>query len=523
MIIDKIIIKNLEFSYDFPYKTIFEGLNLEIDKTWKTVLTGKNGRGKTTLLKLIGGEISNFYGEIISKGTFSYFPYEVNDESLEIRTVLKDLAGNFFQMEELIEKYLQEGNEDALIKYGEVEEIYRNSGGYEIESIIEKEILDIGLSLDILDKKYQVLSGGEKTKIKLIALFLQKDKFPLIDEPTNHLDIYGREIVAQYLKGKNKGFICVSHDENFLNEIGDHIINIHSRRGIEVKKAEFSNFRNEKKREEKKELEKNENLKREIKKKTESFREKYDWSFKAEKEKSTSTAAVVDKGYIGARAASLMKKAKNLEKRLLKDIDDKKSLVENFEKNYEIKFFQSNTKAQVFLKIDKLNISFEGKNIVENFSLDVLKGERIALIGPNGCGKSSVIKKIIENFYSSQIKISYIEQEIFYENEILKDYLLKQNIDLSEFGRFLASFDMRGEVLYRNLLEFSQGEKRKIALALSIYSKADFYIWDEPLNFLDLDLIEKLEEAILRDKPTMIFVEHDRNFVEKVATKIIKF
>ena len=274
---------------------------------------------------------------------------------------------------------------------------------------------------------------------------------------------------------------------------------------------------------EKKELEKNENLKREIKKKTESFREKYDWSFKAEKEKSTSTAAVVDKGYIGARAASLMKKAKNLEKRLLKDIDDKKSLVENFEKNYEIKFFQSNTKAQVFLKIDKLNISFEGKNIVENFSLDVLKGERIALIGPNGCGKSSVIKKIIENFYSSQIKISYIEQEIFYENEILKDYLLKQNIDLSEFGRFLASFDMRGEVLYRNLLEFSQGEKRKIALALSIYSKADFYIWDEPLNFLDLDLIEKLEEAILRDKPTMIFVEHDRNFVEKVATKIIKF
>ena len=132
--------------------------------------------------------------------------------------------------------------------------------------------MDIGLSLDILDKKYQVLSGGEKTKIKLIALFLQKDKFPLIDEPTNHLDIYGRGIVAKYLKGKNKGFICVSHDENFLNEIGDHIINIHSRRGIEVKKAEFSNFRNEKKLEEEKEFEKNENLKREIKKKTESFR-----------------------------------------------------------------------------------------------------------------------------------------------------------------------------------------------------------------------------------------------------------
>ncbi len=362
MIIDKIIIKNLEFSYEFPYKTIFEGLNLEIDKNWKTVLTGKNGRGKTTLLKLIGGEIENYNGEIINKGTFSYFPYEVNDESLEVRILLKDLAGNFFQMEKLIEKYLQESDEEALIKYGEVEEIYRNSGGYEIDAIIEKEIMDIGLSLDILDKKYQILSGGEKTKIKLITLFLQNDKFPLIDEPTNHLDIFGREIVAKYLKMKNKGFICVSHDENFLNKIGNHIINIHNRSSVEIKKAEFSNFRNEKKLREEKEFEKNETLKKEIKKKTESFREKCDWSFEAEKEKSTSTAAVVDKGYIGARAASLMKKAKNLEKRLLKDIDDKKSLVENFEKKYEIKFFQSNTKAQVFLKIDKLNISFEGKN-----------------------------------------------------------------------------------------------------------------------------------------------------------------
>lgn len=518
MIIDKIIIKNLEFSYDFPYKTIFEGLNLEIDKNWKTVLTGKNGRGKTTLLKLIGGEIENYNGEIINKGTFSYFPYEVNDESLEVRILLKDLAGNFFQMEKLIEKYLQEDSEEALIKYGEVEEIYRNSGGYEIDAIIEKEIMDIGLNLDILDKKYQILSGGEKTKIKLIALFLQNDKFPLIDEPTNHLDIFGREIVAKYLKMKNKGFICVSHDEKFLNEIGDHIINIHNRSTVEIKKAEFSNFRNEKKLREEKEFEKNETLKKEIKKKTESFREKCDWSFEAEDKKS----GAFDKGFMGAKAARLMQRAKNLEKRLLKDIDDKKSLVENFEKNYEIKFFESKTKVKNFLKIDKLNISFGEKNIVENFSLDVERGDRIALIGSNGCGKSSIIKKIIENFYSSQIKISYIEQEIFYENEILKDYLIRQKIDLSEFGRFLASFDMRGEVLYKNLLEFSQGEKRKIALALSIYSKSDFYIWDEPLNFLDLDLIEKLEEAILRDKPTILFVEHDINFVEKIATKIIK-
>lgn len=421
-------------------------------------------------------------------------------------------------MEIQIENKLLEGTKEALELYGEIEEKYKLTGGYEIETQIEKEFLSIGLPLLTLNKKFSILSGGEKTKVKLVALFLKDGIFPLLDEPTNHLDMHSREFVADYLKNKHIGFICVSHDEYFLDKVGTHIINIHSKKGLELKKSKFSDFHNEMKLINEKSQEKNESLKREISKKIDSFREKCDWSFAAEDKKEGAS----DKGFMGAKAARLMKRAKNLEKRLLKDIDDKKSLVENFEKEYLLKFPKNDNRTKELIRVNNIGVSFDDKILIENFSLTIEKGERIAIIGPNGCGKSSILKKIISDFSSKQIKISYIAQEFSYKNELLKDYLLRENIDISEFGRFLASFDMRGEILEKNLKAFSQGEKRKIALALSIYAKADLYIWDEPLNFLDIGLMEKITNAILIDKPTMLFVEHNKSFVDNIATRIIE-
>ena len=522
MIIDKIIIKNLGFAYDIPYKVIFDGIDLEIDDTWKTVIVGKNGRGKTTLLDLIRGKLKNHSGTISFDKNYSYFPFEVENHDLKLMDLIKDIIGPFREYEKEIEFLLKEGSEKSLELYGELEEKYRILGGYEIESLIEKEFFHLDLGPSHLKMPYSTLSGGEKTKVKLLSLFLKKDSFPLLDEPTNHLDILARKTVAKYLKDKKSGFICISHDSKFLDEIGDHIIDIDDKRGIKLRKAKFSDYFRDRENLEISEKDQNNRLKLEINKKMESFREKTDWSFEAEDKKS----GAFDKGFMGAKAARLMKKAKNLEKRLNNDIQEKKSLVQNFEKEYELKFNIEGKLPKELLRVVDLEILYNKRQVVSKLNFNICHGERVAIVGANGSGKTSILRAIINKeksiYFGNGVKTSYIMQELSYEEKTLKDYLYDLGIDDKEFGRVLASFDLRGEVLNRSLLDFSGGEKRKIALAISIFSKSNFYIWDEPLNFLDFNEIQKLQRAILQYKPTILFVEHDENFVNTVATRIIK-
>ncbi len=511
----------MSFFYDKPYKEIFENINLEIDYKWKTVIVGKNGRGKSTLLKLIKGELKSQKGSIDAHRKFLYFPYEVEDKSIKVINLIKDIAGPYREYEKKIEEYLNLGSDEGLVKYGEVEEKYRSIGGYEVENRIEIELNKLNLSKELLGLSYETLSGGEKTKVQLLAFFINNNTFPLLDEPTNHLDILGRKVIAEYLSTK-EGFICISHDSNFLNKIGDHIIDIDDKRGIKISKSKFSNYFEERNNMEKKEKEKNEELKKSIKAKIDSFDEKKSWSMNKEKE----VCGAFDKGFVSARAARLMQKAKNVERRLSKEIEEKEELVKKFEKEYEIKFIHEKNLVKEILRVDNLNISYGDKQVINNLSFNLSEGERIAIIGKNGAGKSSILKKVNEGvegvFLDKRMKYSLINQEIIYGKISLREHLYNEKIDYKEFGRFLASFDMRGEILERNLDEFSQGEKRKIALAKSIFSRAHFYLWDEPLNFLDYKEIEKLKKAILKYQPTMIFVEHNLDFVNSVATKIIE-
>lgn len=521
MIRFNIRINNLSFSYDKPYKEIFEGVNLEINYNWKTVIVGKNGRGKSTLLKLIKGELECQRGSIVAEREFLYFPYEVNDMDIRVIDLIKDIAGPYRDYEKKIEEYLNIGSDEGLVRYGEVEEEYRSIGGYELENKIEIELNKLNLSKNLLKVSYGTLSGGEKTKVQLLAFFINNNTFPLLDEPTNHLDILGRKVIAEYLSTK-EGFICISHDSNFLDRIGDHIIDIDDKRGIKISNSKFSNYFDERSNMEMREREKNIELKKSIKAKLVSFDEKKSWSMNKEKEVSSS----FDKGFVSARAARLMQKAKNVERRLNREIEEKEELVKKFEKEYEIKFIYEKNLVKEILRVDNLNISYGEKTIIDKLSFKLLEGERIAIVGKNGSGKSSILRKIDEGldgiYLDNRMTYSLINQEIIYGKISLREHLYREKIDYKEFGRFLASFDMRGEVLDRSLDEFSQGEKRKIALAKSIFSKAHFYLWDEPLNFLDYKEIDKVKKAILKYKPTMIFVEHNLDFVNSVATKIIE-
>ncbi len=530
-ILNKINITNLSFSYENPYKEIFNSLNIEIDTSWKTIIYGKNGRGKSTLLRLIDGELIKDGGEIKCSKTFFNFSFQQKaDENTRVLEFIKDNLGPYKFYEDEMEGLLLDPTQDNLIKYGEIEEKYRELDGYQIENLIERELLKIQLDLGILNRFYNSLSGGEKTKIQLISLFLKKNSFPLIDEPTNHLDIESRKLIGKYLKDQKRGFICISHDRNFLNTVGDHILHLHSKREAKIYNTTFFKFEENYLQLLKSEKKQNENLKSNIKKKEDSFKQKSEWAEKAQRKMAKIPASGSKGGLelLGVRAKALMKSAKGYEKKAREHIEAKKKLVKNFEKEYEIKFKDIKLLPQKVLRVDNLNISYGDKKVISNLSFSIDRGERVAIAGPNGSGKTSIIKAVLNQikftgniFIDSRINIGYLPQELLPKNMKLEEFLIDLNIDIKLFTPFLAAFDIRGNLLSKDTSLLSQGETRKLYMALNIYLEKDFFIWDEPLNFLDLHTRTRIEKAILKYNPTILFIEHDYLFVERIANKVI--
>ena len=334
-------INDLTFSYDTNYENIFEHASLQIDTDWRLGFIGRNGRGKTTLLKLLLGEY-DYSGSIRASVHFDYFPYEVMDQEALTGDVIKNTIAPFKEWEEEMEQCLEpqeteQGKEASqtlhMERYGKLQELYQANDGYIIEELIEKELGKLQVDLSVLARPFFTLSFGEKTKILLAALFLKKNNFLLIDEPTNHLDMEGREILAGYLKTK-KGFILVSHDRAFLDRCIDHVLSI-NRADIEVQKGNYSSWQKNKEQQDNYELGKNEKLKKDILSLSESAKRTAGWSEQVEASKIGMHAP--DRGFIGHKAAKMMKRAKAVENRRLDAIEEKKGLLKNIEQSEPLK------------------------------------------------------------------------------------------------------------------------------------------------------------------------------------------
>lgn len=489
-------ISNLTFAYDGSADNIFENVSFQIDTDWKLGFTGRNGRGKTTFLNLLLGKYE-YKGSISGGVIFEYFPFEIKDKTLKTIEIIDSLNYDY-QMWEL-----------------------------------EREMSLLDIPEDVLYREFNTLSNGEQTKILLAVLFLKEDRFLLIDEPTNHLDIEGREIVAEYLKSK-KGFILVSHDRRFLDNCIDHILSI-NKANIEIQKGNFSSWQVNKEMQDNSEIAKNYKLKKDIKRLEQAAKRTSEWSDKKEEKKSKKSyggraPAMIDKGFVGAKAAKMMKRSKNLEARQNSALEEKTKLLKNIELSESLKIKPEEYHSNRMVTLDKISIFYGEKEVCKDVSFTIKKGDRIALRGKNGSGKSTILKLILGedlkytgNLYrGSRIKISYVSQETSFLKGKLSDFAKNSGIDESLFRAILRKMDFSREQFDKDLSSYSGGQKKKVLIAKSLCERAHLYVWDEPLNFIDVLSRIQIEELILEFQPTIIFVEHDMVFSETIANKIIK-
>ena len=512
------IIKN------YGLKNVLNGMNLTLKTGERAVLIGCNGAGKSTVLKIIMKQ------ENISAGTINIRKnatigmlkqiYEYEKENPNVYNFLQRSFEQFFELERKLKKLEDEMSyekddekmSELLQKYGNVQQKYIQMGGYDIQEKFNKICSGLQINEKMLNQNYNDLSGGEKTIVNLGALLLKEPSILLLDEPTNHLDMEKLEWLEKFLKEYKGTILMVSHDRYFLDKIATKTILLENGK----EKIYFGNYSYFLKEDEKRTLAEFENYKNQqkmIKKMKESIKTLRKFGELAKNE-------------------MFFKRAKSIEKKLAKieqlpQVDLEQKTLLNFKLNID-----SRSGKDVVI-INNLNKNFESKNIFENANLQIHYGEKIALIGKNGTGKSTLLKIIMNEDceYTGEIKIGqsvnigYIPQEIKFEDDnqtILNFFEQFDNRNETEIRTSLAKYMFRGNDVFKKVSSLSGGEKVRLILAKLLKQNINFLILDEPTNHIDIETRELLEEAIKEYSGTVLLVSHDRYFINNLAERIVE-
>lgn len=512
------IIKN------YGLKNVLNGMNLTLKTGERAVLIGCNGAGKSTVLKIIMKQ------ETISAGTINIRKnatigmlkqiYEYEKENPNVYNFLQRSFEQFFELERKLKKLEDEMSyekddekmSELLQKYGNVQQKYIQMGGYDIQEKFNKICSGLQINEKMLNQNYNDLSGGEKTIVNLGALLLKEPSILLLDEPTNHLDMEKLEWLEKFLKEYKGTILMVSHDRYFLDKVATKTILLENGKE-KIYLGNYSYFLKEDEKRTLAEFENYKNQQKMIKKMKESIKTLRKFGELAKNE-------------------MFFKRAKSIEKKLAKieqlpQVDLEQKTLLNFKLNID-----SRSGKDVVI-INNLNKNFESKNIFENANLQIHYGEKIALIGKNGTGKSTLLKIIMNEDceYTGEIKIGqsvnigYIPQEINFEDDnqtILNFFEQFDNRNETEIRTSLAKYMFRGNDVFKKVSSLSGGEKVRLILAKLLKQNINFLILDEPTNHIDIETRELLEEAIKEYSGTVLFVSHDRYFINNLAERIVE-
>ncbi|HMA69606.1 MAG TPA: ABC-F family ATP-binding cassette domain-containing protein [Candidatus Mcinerneyibacterium sp.] len=476
-------------------KKVFEKLSFSISKNQKVALIGRNGIGKTTLFKIILGKLKPDRGSVhvARDAKIGYLPQKIVYEGQ--KTIIQIMENNFTHLKKIHKEIIKisqniKDNED---KYQKLIEEYERKGGYEYETKIKKILTGLNL-YEIKNRKFKYLSGGEKMRVGLAQILLNKNDILLLDEPTNHLDLFSSIWLVNYLKGYQGALVIITHDRYVLNNVVDGILDL-SEDNIKYYRGNYKNYKKQramdfktKKKEYEKQQKKLEKLK--------SYVRKY-------KEGNRSTMA---------------KSREKMIKRI--DVIDKPDL---FEYNINLNFNNFERPGKEILNIDNFNIN----GLLEISELTAYRNDKIALIGKNGSGKTTLLRNIFEE--SDNIDLGYkVEQGFFQqnlkfekENIPLMDYLnYKYYMDEPEAREILGYFNFSQDSALKLINNLSGGERARLRFLTLIEDSPNFLLLDEPTNHLDLKFLEILENGLKNYNGSLIIVSHDIIFLKNIVNKL---
>lgn len=501
----------------FGVKNILSNISLNINEKDRVALVGVNGAGKSTLFKIIVGEISKDSGDInIPKNTkIGYFSQNLNlnennslfDELLNVFSQIINMEFKLRELEQKMEIYKDEELNLIIKEYDKISTYLSENNSFDYNSRIKGVLKGLGFTEDDFYKEIKFLSGGQKTRVALGKILLEEPDILLLDEPTNHLDIKSIQWLENFLKSYSKALFIISHDRYFLNKIVNKVIELENTKST-IYNGNYSDYAEKKHIAREIMLKHYLNQQKEIKKQEEVIKKLR--SYNREK---------------------FVKRAESREKLL--DKMEKIEKPDNLPAQMRLSLSPKKESGNDVLIVENLSKSFDF-NLFNNISFDIKKGDKVALIGANGIGKTTLIKMIMEKTsidngsikLGSNVVIGYYDQEqqnlnldktIF--NEISDTY---PNLKNEEIRNALAVFVFTGDDVFKKISTLSGGEKGRVALAKIMLSNANFLILDEPTNHLDMVSKEILEDALKNYTGTCIYISHDRFFINNTATKVIE-
>lgn len=500
---------------------VLDDITFEVQTSEKVGIVGSNGCGKSTLLKIIIGSEGYENGNMsLRKGaTLGYLEqmpiYPDKFKVIDVLNVAFENIDNVYKELEILEKQLSNvdvANMDRVLnKYSKVQVLYESLGGYEKEEKLSKVCTGLKINDSFKEKLFSELSGGEKTTIILGKILLQNPDILLLDEPSNHLDLDAMEWLEAYLKDYKGVVIIVSHDRYFLDNVVTKIVEIEDM----VSKSYYGNytaFVDEKEKQLKLQMDAFLDQQKKIKEMEKSIAQLRDWGMRG------------DNGKFFRRAASMQKLLDKV-KRIDRPVEEKNSI--------SINSATGNRSGDNVVVVKELCKSYGEKILLDKAELLVRNRESVALLGANGCGKSTLIKillGIIESdngiaYLGSSIKLGYLPQNIIFEDDsktILECFREDIVITDGKAREYLARYMFFGEQVFKKVGTLSGGERSRLKLAMLMYSEVNFLILDEPTNHLDIDSREELEDFLKEFKGTLMFVSHDRYFINNIASRVVE-